>query len=185
MSPDMMKIIITVASGILVILMIFGLMKMMSPGSQEYIHDQLQADGYESMADIKKKEYTVISLGVFIIVLCLLIMAGLVFIMYRTGAFQGFELEDVESYNILFLFIPAIIICFFFINTSRRYIRTQLITLHEFRKFKATREKVFSEYESKRRGRSSEPEKPRQSALEQSKNLRSKKAQEQKRRRRK
>ena len=127
MSPDMMKIIITVVSGIVIMLMIFGLMKMLSPGTQEYVQDQLKASGYESMADIKKKEYAVISMGVFIIVLCAAIMAGLLFVMYRTGAFRGFDIEDVESYDILLLFIPAIIICIFFINTSREGVYTLTI----------------------------------------------------------
>lgn len=156
MPPEIKNFLITAPFGLILLVILIWLIKALIPSAREqakmYRRDKFDLAGYETITDIRRKEYAVISLSVFVIILCLAIMGGLLYLMVSSGF--GTVFGEQAGMNILLVFIPAVILLVLIIKTSGHYIKTQQHILQEFRRFRTVREKAIAEYEEKRSGKS-------------------------------
>ena len=155
MPPEIKNFLITAPFGLILLVILIWLIKALIPSAREqakmYRRDKFDLAGYETIADIRRKEYAVISLSVFVIILCLAIMGGLLYMMITSGF--GTVFGEQAGMNILLVFVPAVILLVLIIKTSGHYIKTQQHILQEFRRFRTVREKAIAEYEDKRSGK--------------------------------
>jgi hypothetical protein len=155
MAPDVQKILLTVPFIIVLVVMFFWLVKALLPGKTSSRAEALKLDdfdrsGYETMEQIRRKEYGVMALGTVVIVICLLLVGGLGYWVFQAAA-SGDNSAD-GSFELLITFIPAIIMLFLIVSGSRRYVKIQQQTLGEYRMFQSKRKKALQEYEEKRKG---------------------------------
>ena len=155
MPPEIKNFLITAPFGLILLIMLIWLIKALIPSAREqakmYRRDKFDLAGYETITDIRRKEYAVISLSVFVIILCLAVMGGLIYMIISAGFDTAFE--EQTGMNVFLVFIPAVILLALVIKTSNYYIRTQQNVLEEFRRFRAARDKAIEEYEAKRSGK--------------------------------
>lgn len=155
MPPEIKNFLITVPFGLLLLLIFIWLVRALIPSAREqakqYRRDKFDRAGYETIKDIRRKEYTVISLSVFVILLCLAIMGGLVYLIISAGFDAAFE--DQTGVNIILILIPTIVLLVLVIKASSHYVQTEQHVLREFKKFSAARDKALAEYEAKRAGK--------------------------------
>jgi hypothetical protein len=155
MPPEIKNFLITVPFGLLLLLIFILLVRALIPSAREqakqYRRDKFDRAGYETIGNIRRKEYTVISLSVFVILLCLAIMGGLVYLIISAGFDTAFE--EQTGVNIILILIPTIVLLVLVIKASRHYVRTEQHVLREFRKFSAARDKALAEYKAKRAGK--------------------------------
>ncbi|MFC1613894.1 hypothetical protein ACFL5K_01190 [Gemmatimonadota bacterium] len=155
MTPDVQRILLTVPFIIVLIVMFFWLVKALLPGKTSSRAEALKLDdfdrsGYETMEQIRRKEYGVMALGTVVIVICVLLVGGLGYWVIKAAA-SGDSSAD-GSFELLITFIPAIIMLFLIVSGSRRYVKIQQQTLGEYRMFQTKRKQALKEYEEKRKG---------------------------------
>ena len=155
MPPEIKNFLITAPFGLILLLIFIWLIRALIPSARDqakqYRRDKFESAGYEPITDIRRKEYTVISLSVFVIILCLAVMGVLVYLIASAGFDSAFE--EQTGMNILLVFIPAIILLVLVVKASGHYVHTQQQVLQEFGKFRKAREKAIAEYEAKRSGK--------------------------------
>src|SRR3989339_650358 len=141
MPTEFKNLLITVPFIILLVVLFFWLIRALIPGSKgqasKYAKDKYEQAGYEKMADIKRKEYSVIGGGIAVMVLCLAIMGTLSYMVFSAGVSAA--LEDQMGFNLILIFIPALVLMGFIIAASINYMKHQQIVLHEFRSFRTVR----------------------------------------------
>jgi len=155
MPPELKKILLTVPFVIILIVMFFWLVRALLPGGRrggaEAKFDNFDRAGYESITDIQRKETGIMVVGVLVIVICILLAGALGYYAF-TSASSG-DSGAGQSFELIFTFIPAVVLLSLVIAASRRYMKAQHQTMREFRQFQASRQKALAEYEEKRRGR--------------------------------
>ena len=158
MPTEYRNMLITIPFIIFLVLMFFWLIKALMPGSRDlsakYTKDKYQQAGYETMTDIKRKEYSVIGGGIAVMVVCLAIMGALSYMVFSAGISAA--LEDQMGFNLILIFIPALVLMGFVIAASISYMKRQQVVLNEFRTFRTTRDKAIKEYQEKRSGKDKE-----------------------------
>ncbi len=150
----MKNFLIAATFGLILLLMFIWLVRALIPSErkqEKYKGDRFDLAGYETIKKIRRKEYTVISLSVFVILLCLAIMGGLVHLIISAGFDATFE--DQRGLNIILILIPTIIFLVLVIKASSHYVQTTQNVLREFRKFTAARDKALAEYRARRAGK--------------------------------
>lgn len=154
MPPEIKNFLITGLFGFILLLILIWLVRALIPSASEQARlskrDKFDLAGYETIGDVRRKEYIFISLSVFVILLCLVIMGGLGYLIISSGFEAAFE--EQGGMNILLIFIPAVILLAMVIKASSNYIQTQQHVLQEFRRFKETRDEAIAEHEAKRTG---------------------------------
>lgn len=158
MSSEITNLLVT-GGLILVLLVIFvWLLRALMPGTQQEARraasDVYDAAGYETMDRIRRKEYSVMGLGVFMILLCVGIAGALGYLVWQAG-FSATP-ADLEGMNTLLVFIPALVMLVMIIGASKRYVKHQRVVLREYRVFSSRRVKAIKEYEEKRAGKDNE-----------------------------
>ncbi len=141
----------------LVVIFIWLLRALMPSARQEAIRaarDGYDGAGYETMEQIHRKEYSVMGLGVFAILLCVAIVGALGYMLWQSG-FSATP-ADLEGMNTLLIFIPAVVMLVMIIAGSKRYMKHQQGVLREYRVFRSKREKAIKEYDEKRTGKDQE-----------------------------
>ncbi len=161
MPSDITNVLIT-GGLILVLLVIFiWLLRALMPSSTQQARrsarDEFDSAGYETMDQVRRKEFSVIGLGALAILICVAIFGGIVYMLWQSG-FSASP-SDLEGMNILLVFIPAIVMLVMIISASRRYVKHQQIVLREYRVFRSKRERAIKEYEGKRSGKDKKAEK--------------------------
>ena len=155
MPPEIKNFLITVPFGLILLVILIWLIKALIPSAREqakmYRRDKFELAGYETITDIRRKEYAVISLSVFVIILCLAVMGGLIYLLVSAGFGEVFR--EQAGMNIFLVFIPAVVLLVLVVKTSGHYIKTQQHILQEFRRFRTARDKAIAEYEDKRSGK--------------------------------
>ena len=155
MPPEIKIFLITATFVLILLLMFIWLVRALIPSERKqakiYKGDKFDLAGYETVRVIRRKEYTVISLSVFLILLCLAIMGGLVHLIISAGFAAAFE--DQRGLNIILILIPIIIFLVLVIKASSHYVQTTQNVLREFRKFTAARDKALAEYRARRAGK--------------------------------
>jgi uncharacterized membrane protein len=154
MSPEITNMLIT-GGLILVLLVIFiwllrALMPSATQEARRASRDDFDRSGYETMEQVRRKEFAVIGLGAFVILICVALVGGIIYMLWQSG-FSATP-EDLEGMNTLLVFIPAIAMLLMIVSASRRYVKHQQIVLREYRIFRSRRETAIKEYEGKRSG---------------------------------
>ncbi|MCE5272940.1 hypothetical protein LLH00_16810 [bacterium] len=158
MTEDIRNFILTLPFVVILLLLLFWLIKALAPSRRDMERrDRFDQAGYETVRQTRMKEYSVMGLSVAVIVFCLGVMGYLAWQLFHAGAGAGVE-AATRSMETMLMFIPAIVLLTFVAVASRRYIRRQEETLHEFNEFKAKREHALKAYDEKRRGRGLENE---------------------------
>jgi len=155
MSSEIKNILITLPFLVVLLVLFFWLVRALMPSARsraaDYAQDRFQLAGYETMEQIRRKEYSVIGVGVLVILICLGIMGLLGYWLFAEGISN--DLTSRRALNLMLVFIPALILSGMIIAASSSYIRRQRATLEEFRRFKASRDKAIAEYQAKREGK--------------------------------
>jgi hypothetical protein len=152
MTSDIRNMLLTLPFVIVLLLLLFWLIKALAPSRRELERqDRFEQAGYETVRQTRMKEYSVMGGAALVIVLCLGVMGYMVWQIFSAGASAGVE-DAARSMETVLMFIPAIILLIIVAIASRRYIRRQEETLHEFLEFKSKREHALKAYEDKRRG---------------------------------
>ncbi len=152
MTSDIRNVLLTLPFVIVLLLLLFWLIKALAPSRREIERqDRFEQAGYETVRQTRIKEYSVIGGSALVIMFCLGVMGYMVWQLFSAGASAGVE-DTARSMETVLMFIPAIILLTIVAIASRRYIRRQEETLHEFLDFKSKREHALKQYEDKRRG---------------------------------
>jgi len=154
MSPEITNLLITGSLGIVLLVIFIWLLRALMPSTEERARQAARDDydiaGYESMDQIRRKEYAVMGIGVFVIVLCVAIIGGLGYLLWQSG--MSTTPGDIDGMDTLLIFIPAVVMLVMIIRTSKSYMEHQRGVLREFKVFRAKRDKAIKEYEAKRSG---------------------------------
>jgi len=155
MPPELVNLLITLLFSLILLLMFFWLIRALIPSAREkakqYMRDKFDLAGYESISAIRRKEYAVISLGFFVIILCLAIMGWLIYLITSAGFDAAFEQQ--RGINLVLIYIPTVILLVIIVKASSMYIKIQHEVLREFNKFRAARAKTIAEHEARRAGK--------------------------------
>lgn len=158
MAPEIKSLLVTGAFIILLLVLFIWLLRALMPGSREEARqaarDEFDTAGYESMDQIRRKEYSVMGLSVFVILIGLAMVGGLGYLLWTAG-FSS-DPADQAGMNTLLVIIPAIVMLVMVVLASSRYIKHQQSVLHEYKVFKSKRAKAIQEYEAKRSGKDKE-----------------------------
>ncbi|MBW7996165.1 MAG: MFS transporter [Candidatus Glassbacteria bacterium] len=162
MDLEIKSLVVTISFAIVLLILFIWLLRALMPSTRKEAHqaarDEYDTAGYETMDQIRRKEYSVLGLGGFVILLSVAMVGGLGYLLWTSG-FSS-DPSDQEGMNTILVFIPAIVMLVMIVMGSRRYIRHQEGVLHEYRVFKSKREKAIQEYEAMRSGKDKEDKKP-------------------------
>jgi hypothetical protein len=155
MPPEMQNMLLTGGFILILLVLFIWLIRALMPGTKEEARraarDEYEIAGYETMDQIRRKEYSVIGLTTFVVLLCAAIMAGLGYLLW-TSDFSSTP-GDQTGMNTILVFVPTTVLLLMIIISSRRYIKHQQGVLKEYRVFRSKREKAIKEYEAKRSGK--------------------------------
>ncbi|MBN2289644.1 MAG: hypothetical protein JXQ83_09965 [Candidatus Glassbacteria bacterium] len=161
MAPEMQKIFLTVPFVIILIVMFIWLVKALLPGASQKAAqlrlDEFDRAGYETMGEMRRKEVGVMALGGLVILICL-VCAGALGYYALVSAAEG-DTTSGRSFELVLVFIPAIVLLCLVVTASRRYVQVQQQTLKEYRGFQSKRKKALEEYQEKRKGKKKAEEK--------------------------
>ena len=154
MDSELLKLLVTTGFVAILILMSVWLIKsfasVFTRDPRDFRKDDFDRAGYESMAQIRRKERIVTILAYLVIVICILILGGLTYLAMSSGALNETERETL--FNISLVIIPAIVLLLLVSRASFNYVKKQEEILEEYRSFQSKRRKELAEYEQKRSG---------------------------------
>ena len=155
MTPDIKNLLVTGAFILLMLVLFIWLIRALLPSTREEARqaarDEYDTAGYETMDQVKRKEYSAMGAGIFAILIIVIMIGGLGYLLFTSG-FSSMP-SDQEGMNTLLVFIPAIALLVMVVTASMRYMKHQQGVLHEFRAFRTKRQKAIDEYEAKRSGK--------------------------------
>ncbi len=155
MSPEITNLLMTGGLIIVLLVIFIWLLRALMPSARHDARraasDNFDNAGYETMDQVRRKEYAVMGLGVFTIMLCVAIVGALGYLVWQSGF--STTPADLEGMNTLLVFIPAMVMLVMIVKASKRYVKHQLAVLREYRLFRSRRERAIKEYEAKRAGK--------------------------------
>ena len=153
MDLALLKLLVTVIFAAVLIIMFLWLLNVLlvfKKENKDMQRNNLDMSGYETIAQVQRKERSVMVVSGLIILICLLFFGGLIYRAIISAASDSVESENI--FNLAMVFIPPIFILVLVIKASSHYMRKQQKILKEFRRFQSNRSKTRAEYQQKRRG---------------------------------
>ena len=155
MDSELLKLLVTTGFVAILIIMSVWLIKSFASvfvrDPRDFRKDDFDRAGYESMAQMRRKERIVTILAYLVIVICILLLGGLTYLAISSEALNEGERETL--FNISLAIIPAIILLLLVARASFNYVKKQEEILEEFRHFQSKRRKELAEYQQKRSGK--------------------------------
>ncbi|MFH1069591.1 MAG: hypothetical protein V1794_08215 [Candidatus Glassbacteria bacterium] len=158
MSGEVKNLLITGPFLIALLVLLFWLLRALIPTRRDIIRQQTQDKfdlaGYESIESIRRKEYSVIGLSVFVVLLVLGVIGGMGYLLFSSG--MSAMASDIQGMNTILMYVPAVIFLILIVAGSTTYIKRQQHTMKEYKVFQTNRANAIQEYQAKRAGKTKE-----------------------------